>query len=58
VNEASKYGLEPTNPSQYEKQSIVEALSCANGNKSRAAQMLGLTRFQLYTRLRRFGLAD
>ena len=40
-----------------EKQSIVEALSRANGNKSRAAEMLGLSRMQLYTRLRRFGLA-
>jgi transcriptional regulator with GAF, ATPase, and Fis domain len=43
---------------EIEKQSIVEALSRANGNKSRAAQMLGLSRMQLYTRLRRFGLAD
>jgi DNA-binding NtrC family response regulator len=41
-----------------EKQSIVEALSRANGNKSRAAEMLGLSRMQLYTRLRRFGLAE
>jgi DNA-binding NtrC family response regulator len=43
---------------EIEKQSIVEALSRANGNKSRAAEMLGLSRMQLYTRLRRFGLAD
>jgi transcriptional regulator with GAF, ATPase, and Fis domain len=42
---------------EIEKQSIVEALSRANGNKSRAAEMLGLSRMQLYTRLRRFGLA-
>ena len=43
---------------EIEKRSIVEALSRANGNKSRAAEMLGLSRMQLYTRLRRFGLAD
>ena len=43
---------------EIEKQSIIEALSRANGNKSRAAEMLGLSRMQLYTRLRRFSLAD
>jgi DNA-binding NtrC family response regulator len=50
----------PSMPSlaEIEKRSIVEALSRANGNKSRAAEMLGLSRMQLYTRLRRFGLAD
>jgi two-component system response regulator HydG len=39
-----------------ERQSIVEALRHARGNKSRAAASLGLSRTQLYTRLRRLGL--
>src|SRR5713101_7111518 len=41
---------------EVEKQSILEALRRAKGNKSRAAAALGLGRTQLYTRLRRFGL--
>jgi len=41
---------------EIEKQSILEALRRAKGNKSRAAAQLGLGRTQLYTRLRRFGL--
>jgi transcriptional regulator with GAF, ATPase, and Fis domain len=41
---------------EVEKQSILEALRRAKGNKSRAAVALGLGRTQLYTRLRRFGL--
>jgi transcriptional regulator with GAF, ATPase, and Fis domain len=39
-----------------EKRSITEALARASGNKSRAAASLGLSRTQLYTRLKRFGL--
>jgi two-component system response regulator HydG len=39
-----------------EKRLVVEALAAADGNKSRAAKRLGLTRAQLYTRLKRFGL--
>ena len=35
---------------------IVEALEEAHSNKSRAAKALGLTRAQLYVRLRRHGL--
>jgi transcriptional regulator with GAF, ATPase, and Fis domain len=41
---------------EVEKQSILEALRRAKGNKSRAAAVLGLSRGALYTRLRRFGL--
>jgi len=41
---------------EVEKQSILEALRRAKGNKSRTAVALGLGRTQLYTRLRRFGL--
>ena len=42
---------------EVEKQSILEALRRAKGNKSRAATALGLGRTQLYTLLRRFGLS-
>src|SRR5882724_8494558 len=42
---------------EVEKQSILEALRRAKGNKSRAAAALGLGRTQLYTLLRRFGLS-
>jgi Nif-specific regulatory protein len=40
----------------WEKQIIRDALDTARGNKSEAARLLGLTRSQLYTRLKRFGL--
>jgi DNA-binding NtrC family response regulator len=43
---------------QIEKQAIADALGRAHGNKSRAAALLGLTRMQLYTRLKRFGLGS
>jgi transcriptional regulator with GAF, ATPase, and Fis domain len=42
---------------EWEKQIISDALASARGNKSEAARLLGLTRSQLYTRLKRFGLA-
>jgi len=41
---------------EVEKQMIADALRRANGNKSRAAAALGLSRTQLLRRLRRFGL--
>jgi len=41
---------------ELEKQTIVEALRRSNGNKSRAAAALGLSRTQLLRRVRRFGL--
>ncbi len=40
----------------WEKQIVLDVLKKAKGNKSRAARLLGLTRSQLYTRLKRFGL--
>jgi DNA-binding NtrC family response regulator len=39
-----------------ERRTIVDALARVNGNKSRAAAALGVSRTQLYTRLKRFGL--
>ena len=43
---------------ELERQMIVDALRRTNGNKSRAAAALGLSRTRFYTRLRRLGLAD
>jgi two-component system response regulator HydG len=40
----------------WERQIVTDALRTAKGNRSRAAALLGLTRSQLYTRMRRFGL--
>jgi DNA-binding NtrC family response regulator len=34
----------------------MDALQRTHGQKSRAAALLGLTRFQLYTRLKRYGI--
>lgn len=40
----------------WEKHIVLDVLGKAKGNKSHAARLLGLTRSQLYTRLKRFGL--
>jgi DNA-binding NtrC family response regulator len=40
-----------------EKSLILQALDHSKGNKSKAAELLGLTRRQLYTRLEKYGLA-
>jgi DNA-binding NtrC family response regulator len=39
-----------------ERAAILEALQRTHGHKSRAAALLGLTRFQLYTRLKRHNI--
>jgi transcriptional regulator of acetoin/glycerol metabolism len=39
-----------------ERNAILDAMARAHGHKSRAAALLGLTRFQLYTRLKRHGI--
>jgi DNA-binding NtrC family response regulator len=51
-------GAPPTADSlpDVEKRMVLDALAKTKGNKSRAAKLLGLTRFQLYTRLKRYGL--
>jgi transcriptional regulator with GAF, ATPase, and Fis domain len=41
---------------ELERKAIVEALHRTHGNKARAAALLGLTRFQLYSRLKRYGI--
>jgi transcriptional regulator with GAF, ATPase, and Fis domain len=46
----------PASLPEWERQMVRDALARAKGNKSRAARVLGLTRSQLYTRMKRFGL--
>ncbi len=46
----------PGSLDELERKAIVEALQRTHGHKSRAATLLGLTRFQLYTRLKRYGI--
>jgi DNA-binding NtrC family response regulator len=50
-------GSPPSSLEDLERQAIVDALQRAHGHKSRAAALLGLTRFQLYTRLKRHQIA-
>src|SRR5207302_1584438 len=54
VGESSAPVTQPL--AEVEKQSVIEALRRAKGNKSHAAAALGLSRGALYTRLRRFRL--
>ncbi|MGH7408990.1 MAG: sigma 54-interacting transcriptional regulator [Candidatus Methylomirabilales bacterium] len=46
----------PDSLPELEKRMVLDALAKTKGNKSRAAKLLGVTRFQLYTRLKRYGL--
>jgi transcriptional regulator of acetoin/glycerol metabolism len=41
---------------EMEKRAVMEALRRSNGNRSKAAAALGLSRTRFYTLLRRFGL--
>ena len=41
---------------EVEKRLVLDALSKVKGNKSKAAKLLGITRSQLYTRMKRFGI--
>jgi len=45
-----------TSLAESERRMVADALAKARGNKSHAAKALGLTRAQLYTRMKRFGL--
>ncbi|MCF6096459.1 sigma 54-interacting transcriptional regulator [Thermovorax subterraneus] len=45
-----------TTLSEIEKQSLINALKVCNGNKSRAARMLGISRAGLYQKLRKYGI--
>jgi len=46
----------PTDVSTFERHLIERALRETGGNKSKTARHLGLTRTQLYGRIRRYGL--
>jgi len=46
----------PQSLADWERQMVTDVLRTAKGNRSRAAAILGLTRSQLYTRLKRFNL--
>jgi len=48
----------PTDLSTIERQTIETVLRETDGNKSKTARKLGLTRTQLYVRLRRYGLEN
>jgi transcriptional regulator with PAS, ATPase and Fis domain len=48
--------LESTDLGVVERQAIERAMRAVNGNKSRAARQLGISRTQLYYRLRKHGL--
>jgi two-component system response regulator FlrC len=47
---------ETTDLNEVERQTIEQVMRATRGNKSRAAKRLGLTRTQLYSRLRKYGL--
>jgi DNA-binding NtrC family response regulator len=47
---------ETTDLNQVERQTIEQVMRKTRGNKSKAAKRLGLTRTQLYSRLRKYGL--
>ncbi len=49
-------GAAPASLGEWERRMVTDALARAEGNRSEAARILGLTRSQLYTRLKRFGL--
>ena len=46
----------PPNLFDIERRTIEQALHESNGNKAKAARRLGITRTQLYGRLRKYGL--
>jgi len=48
--------LDSTDLGALERQAIAQALREVGGNKARAAKQLGISRTQLYGRLRKYGL--
>jgi transcriptional regulator with GAF, ATPase, and Fis domain len=61
VHPASSGQPEPVRPAagsmaldELERKAIIDALQRTHGHKARAATLLGLTRFQLYSRLKRY----
>jgi transcriptional regulator with GAF, ATPase, and Fis domain len=56
--QAGELPEEGVNLEALERALVEKALARARGNRSQAARFLGLTRSQLYTRLRRYGLHE
>ncbi|MBI4536741.1 MAG: sigma 54-interacting transcriptional regulator [candidate division NC10 bacterium] len=52
----SESKAEPQSLAELERHAILAALDNTHGNKTRAAALLGITRTQLHTRLKRFGI--
>jgi transcriptional regulator with PAS, ATPase and Fis domain len=44
------------NLKEIEKQELIEALEKADGNQSRAAELLGISRVTVYNRMKRYGI--
>ncbi|MBI1927523.1 sigma-54-dependent Fis family transcriptional regulator, partial [Candidatus Poribacteria bacterium] len=63
LSEGERLGLikrlegEPLRPAE-EQSMILQALEDANGNKAKAARLLGMGRTTLYKRLRAYGIND
>ena len=51
---AEQANKKPMALQELERKTIIDALQRTHGHKARAAQLLGLTRFQLYSRLKRY----
>jgi DNA-binding NtrC family response regulator len=51
-------GEEGINLDQMERELIIQALQKAGGNKTRAAELLGITRRRLYSMMERFNISD
>ncbi len=54
--QTSENAIEPAPLAEMERRAILAALEQTHGNKTRAAALLGITRTQLHTRLKRFGI--
>jgi len=54
--EPARQGIESFALRELERKAIIDALQRTHGNKGRAAGLLGLTRFQLYSRLKRYDI--
>jgi DNA-binding NtrC family response regulator len=54
--EPARQGIESIALRELERKAIIDALQRTHGNKGRAAGLLGLTRFQLYSRLKRYDI--
>jgi Nif-specific regulatory protein len=52
--EVARSGGESIALQELEREAIIDALQRTRGHKARAARLLGLTRFQLYNRLKRY----